>query len=132
MNPNELAEAIIEQTTDALIYIDLEGNIQRWNDAASRLFGFDKTEALGQNLDLIIPERARKAHWHGFDMAVQSGDLKLSGKPTLTRALHKDAEKKLYVEMSFALVKNQNGEVEGSVAIARDVTEKIAAQKAKQ
>lgn len=122
MSHKELAEFIIEQTSDALIYADNHGNIQRWNDAASQLFGFSKDEALGQSLDIIIPERARKAHWHGFNIAIQNGNLRLSGKPTLTKALHKDIDKRLYVEMSFSLIKDNDGHVQGSVAIARDVT----------
>ncbi|MHA3061404.1 PAS domain-containing protein [Acinetobacter sp. ANC 4636] len=126
MNNNELAELIIEQTNDAVIYADNHGNIQRWNAAASRLFGFSKAEILGQSLDAIIPERSRNAHWQGFNMAIQNGNLKLSGKPTLTRAVHKDVDKKLYVEMSFSLVKDNDGHVQGSVAIARDVTESVA------
>ena len=44
MDNSELAEYIIEQTNDALIYADINGNIQRWNEAASRIFGFLKEE----------------------------------------------------------------------------------------
>jgi hypothetical protein len=47
-----------------------------------------------------------------------SGTLKLSGRPTLTRAVHKDGSR-LYIEMSFALVKNADGSPVGSVAVAR-------------
>ena len=126
MNNNELGELIIEQTSDAVINADKDGNIQRWNNAASQLFGFSKVEALGQSLDLISPERARKAHWHGFNLAVENGNLRLSGKPTLTRAIHKNAEKRLYVQMSFSLVKDNDGHVQGSVAIARDMTDTMA------
>lgn len=118
---NKFSEYILDQMGDALIYADITGKIQRWNAAASRLFGFSKEEVIGESMDIIIPEKARKAHWHGFNLATQSGELKLSGKPTLTRALHKNAEKRIYVEMSFALIKNDGGEVIGSVAIAREV-----------
>lgn len=132
MSNNELAEFIIEQTSDAVIYADNHGNIQRWNDATSRLFGFSKAEVLGQSLDIIIPERACKAHWQGFNVAIQNGNLKLSGKPTLTRAVHKkNVDTKLYVEMSFSLVKDNDGHVQGSVAIARDMTEAVAQKKLK-
>lgn len=118
---NKFSEYILDQMGDALIYADITGKIQRWNAAASRLFGFSKEEVIGESMDIIIPEKARKAHWHGFNLAIQSGELKLSGKPTLTRALHKNSEKRIYVEMSFALIKNDGGEVIGSVAIAREV-----------
>lgn len=86
---------IVEQTSDALIYADTAGKIQRWNSAATNLFGFNLDEVLGQSLDLIIPENLRAPHWKGCAAAMQNGELKLSGKPTLTRALHK-AGYKLY------------------------------------
>ncbi|MBV6306966.1 PAS domain S-box protein [Candidimonas humi] len=124
-----LADWIIEQVSDALIYADRNGNIARWNQAAGRLFGFSADEALGKNLDLIIPEHLRAAHWAGFDAAMDSGRLKLQGHPTLTRAVRKGGQK-LYVEMTFALVKDAGGAPVGSVAMARDVTERIEKERA--
>lgn len=125
----KLAEWILEQTSDALIYADAEGTILRWNPAATELFGFSAAEALGVNLDLIIPEHLRAAHWTGFHKAVAAGSTRLGGRPALTRALHKNGTK-LYVEMSFALVKDDAGMVLGSVAMARDATERVQRQKA--
>ena len=125
---NQLAEWIVEQTTDALIYADRDGVIRRWNPAAASLFGFDSAEALGQSLDLIIPERLRAAHWAGYRAAMASGGTRLAGRPSLTRAVRKDGGK-LYVEMTFAVVKDDAGGVVGSVAIARDVTERVQRDK---
>jgi PAS domain S-box-containing protein len=88
------------------------------------LFGFSADEALGQNLDLIIPEHLRAAHWKGFEAALATGAMKLAGRPTLTRALHQSG-RKLYIEMTFALVRDAGGAVVGSVAMARDVTERV-------
>lgn len=119
-----LAEWIVEQTTDAVIYAGRDGTIARWNQAAASLFGFSAAEACGQNLDLIIPEHLRAAHWKGFDAAMASGTTRLAGRPALTRAVHKDGSK-LYVEMTFAVVKDDAGTVVGSVAIARDATERV-------
>ena len=115
---------ILNAVADALIYADRSGAIQRWNGASERLFGYSADEALGQKLDLIIPEHLRRAHWNGFEAAIVSGTMKLNGRPTLTRAAHKDG-RRLYIEMTFALVKGAGGEVEGSVAMARDVTERV-------
>jgi PAS domain S-box-containing protein len=129
MTDPQLAERILAQTTDALIYSDSAGVIQRWNEAAARMFGFSADEALGANLDLIIPEHLRAAHWAGFDKAMASGSTRLAGRPSLTRAAHKNGNK-LYVEMTFALVKDDAGQVVGSVAIARDVTERMEKERA--
>lgn len=111
-------EAILDQMADALIYADHEGKIRLWNRAAAALFGYEAAEALGNSVDIIVPERLRAPHWRGFDAAMASGTLKLSGRPTLTRAQHKDGSR-LYIEMSFALVQEADGRAIGSVAVAR-------------
>lgn len=124
-----LGELILEQTAEAVIYANHEGIIERWNAAAVAMFGYSAAEALGQNLDLMIPEHLRKGHWRGFDAAIASGKTRLGGRPTLTRGLHKSGQN-LYVEMSFALVLGGAGPALGSVAVARDVTERVEREKA--
>jgi PAS domain S-box-containing protein len=127
---SDMAEHILDQVADALICADRNGAIIRWNRACTALFGFSTDEALGQNLDLIIPEHLRTAHWRGFDAAMTRGALKLEGRPTLTRALHKSG-RRLYVEMTFAIVKESSGNgVACSVAMARDVTERVEKERA--
>ena len=121
---SELDARILDDVADALIYSDRSGTITRWNRASTALFGFSAAEALGQNLDLIIPEHLRAAHWKGFEAALATGAMKLAGRPTLTRALHQSG-RKLYIEMTFALVRDAGGAVVGSVAMARDVTERV-------
>lgn len=127
----QLGELIVEQVADAIIYSNRDGVIERWNAAATAMFGFTAAEALSQSLDIIIPERLRAAHWRGFDAAMASGKTRLHGRPTLTRAEHKDGSK-LYVEMSFAVVVDATGKTLGSVAMSRDVTERVNRDKAAQ
>jgi PAS domain S-box-containing protein len=123
------AESILEQIADAVIYADDTGTIRRWNHAAAALFGFSAAEALGQKLDLIVPEHLRAAHWRGFQAAMTNGVMKLQGRPTVTRAAHQTG-RKLYVEMSFAIVNGQAaGAARGAVAVARDVTGRIEQQR---
>ena len=125
----KIADWILEQTTDALVYADVDGRVVRWNAAAARLFGFSAEEAVGQSLDLIIPEHLRAAHWNGYRKALASGSTRLAGRPALTRAVHKDGSK-LYVEMTFAVVKDDGGAVVGSVAMARDASERVEKERA--
>jgi PAS domain S-box-containing protein len=127
----ELMQAIIAAAGDAIIYADKEGVIRVWNDAATRTFGFSADEALGQSLDLIIPENLRQVHWTAFDRALNSGATRLAGKPTITRGLHKSGQR-LYVEMSFALVRTPSGGIVGSVAVARDATVRFEEEKARR
>jgi PAS domain S-box-containing protein len=122
---SQLAERILDQVADAVIYANRSGAIVRWNRASVALFGFYTEEALGQSRNLIIPEHLRTSHWRGFNAAMTTGTTKLQGLPTLTRALHKNG-RKLYVEMTFAIVKGDaEDEVLDSVAVARDVTDRV-------
>ena len=129
---SSLAESILEQIGDAVVYVDETGTIRRWNRAAAALFGFSAAEVLGQSLDRIIPEHLRAGHWHGFNAAMTTGVMKLQGRPTLTRATHQTG-RKLYVEMTFALVRGRAGSAPlGAVAVARDVTERVEQQRGRR
>ena len=126
---SSLAEVILEHVADAVIYADDVGKIGYWNRAAAELFGYTPVEALGQSLDRIVPEHLRAGHWRGFDAAMTTGVMKLQGRPTLTRATHQTG-RKLYVEMTFALVRGGAGTAPlGAVAVARDVTERVEQQR---
>ena len=126
----ELAERILDQVADAVIFADHSGTIARWNRASCTLFGHSAEEAIGKSIDLIIPEHLRAAHWAGFDAAMTKGVMKLQGRPTVTRAVHKDGHR-LYIEMTFAIVRGAlDSEILGSVAMARDVTERVEKERA--
>lgn len=125
----DLFAALVTQAPDAMIYADREGTIRVWNQRAETLFGHAAADAIGQNLDIIIPERLRAAHWQGFDAAVASGQTRHGGEALTTRSLHKNGDK-LYVSMSFSLIRNAAGEVIGSLAVGRDVTAQQLAARA--
>jgi PAS domain S-box-containing protein len=126
-----LAVAVLDQAADAVIFADVGGVIRIWNAAAARIFGVSAEEAIGKSLDLIIPEHLRQAHWNGFHRAMQSGATRLGGRPTMTRGLH-GSGRRLYVEMSFAVVRTPSGTVAGSVSVARDATARYEDEKARR
>src|SRR5262249_28494098 len=68
-----IADAILDAAGDAIIACDADGLIRFWNLGASRIFGFAAGEAVGQSLDIIIPERLRARHWEGFNKMVATG-----------------------------------------------------------
>lgn len=119
----EHAEELIEQSPDAVIFANTEGVITVWNAAAERVFGHSADTAIGQNLDMIIPEQFRAAHWKGFDRALGDGVTKYQGQVLPTRALRADGET-IYVELGFAIV-HAGGAVIGALATARDITERF-------
>ena len=119
--PCGLHRAILEQAQDAIIFADREGVIRLWNRGAEIIFGWGAAEAMGRNLSLIIPEKFRHAHEEGFRHAVHTGQIRHDGRVLTTRAQHKYGSR-LYVELSFALLKDANGAVAGAFAIGRDCT----------
>ena len=121
-------EAIVEQAPVSIILADREGLIRVWNRASEALFGFAAKEVLGRSLDVIIPEHLRQAHWEGYDRSLASGATKYSGRVMTTRALHKDG-RKLYVDFSFAMLKDPSGTVVGAMATGRDATERYLAER---
>jgi PAS domain S-box-containing protein len=116
-----LFQAIVEQAPDAIIFADREGAIRVWNRGAEAVFGYAAAEVLGSSLDVIIPERLRRAHWEGFRRAVDTGQTKYADRVLTTRSVHKDGSK-LYVDLSFGLIRNEAGAITGALAVGRDCT----------
>jgi PAS domain S-box-containing protein len=121
-----LFQAIVEQAPDAIIFADRDGAIRVWNVGAETLFGYSAAEVLGSSLDVIIPERLRNAHWAGFRKALDSGHTKYAGQVLTTRSIHKSGNR-LYVDLSFSMVRDCAGVVLGALAIGRDCTARYLA-----
>ena len=117
----DLFAAIVSQAPKAIIFADCQGAIRVWNDGAETIFGHAAANVLGESLDVIIPERLRKRHWEGFHKAIDSGQTKYRNQVLTTRSVHKDGSK-LYVELSFSLVRDGRGAIVGSLAVGRDCT----------
>jgi PAS domain S-box-containing protein len=71
-----------------------------------------------------VPERFREAHWEGYERAIGEGETKYAGQSLPTQALRADGHQ-FYVELSFAIVRSDEGEVVGALATARDITERF-------
>ena len=127
--PSRLSDAILAQVPEAIIFADCDGLIRLWNRGAELLFGFAAVDVIGASLDIIIPERLRQAHWEGFHRAVASGDTRSGNSVRTTRAVHQSGGK-LYVDLSFAVVRDDSGSVIGSVAVGRECSARHAADKA--
>lgn len=121
---NQLVAAIGE----AVVVSDAQGLITLWNAAAERMFGFAEEEALGQSLDLIIPERQRKRHWDGYDETMRTGQTKYGTQLLRVPALHKDG-RTLSIAFTVALLKDEAGTAREIVAVIRDETVRWAEER---
>lgn len=116
-----LCRKTVEDSSDAIMYADREGTIRLWNRGAEQMFGYAATEALGQSLDLIIPDNLRGRHWEGYFRVMESGESHYSKDLLSAPALRKDGTR-ISTEFSMVLVKDEDGRVMGVAAIIRDVS----------
>ncbi len=115
---------------DGVLYADGEGRIGFWNAGCERIFGFGAQEALGQSLDIIIPENLRARHWHGYGETLRTGQSRYGAGDLLSvPALRKDATR-ISVEFSIIPVRDGAGRMQGMGAILRDVTQRFEELKA--
>lgn len=124
-----LYRQIVDEAQDAVIYANREGRIELWNSGAASIFGYSAEEALGQSLDLIIPEKLRTRHWEGYRRVMASGSTRYGKELLAVPAIRKDGAR-ISVEFTIVLVRSSDGELLGSTAIIRDVTARWQKEKA--
>ena len=124
--PVEIAIALLGSESDSIIATDRDGRITFWNPGSERIFGFSAAEAIGQSLDLIIPENLRARHWSGYRRVMQTGSS-VYGRGDLLSvpALTKDG-RRISVEFTIVMLRNGQGELTGMVAVLRDISRRFA------
>jgi len=124
-----LCEEIVDQSSIAIVFGDRQGVIRLWNAGAEAMFGWTAAEALGQSMDMIIPEKHRARHWEGYDHVMASGVTKYGSSVLAVPALTKDG-RRISIEFNVVLVKDANGQVLGVAATMQDVTARWERDKA--
>lgn len=112
---------LLQDSPDAILIADRDGAIRFWNSGAERMFGHTATEALGQSLDLIIPENLRARHWQGYFRVMNTGQTKYLTERLTSPGVRKDGSR-LSLEFSMVLLRDDQGGIEGCATIMRDVT----------
>lgn len=121
---------LVRGAPDAVIYADAQGAIAFWNKGAERIFGFSEAEAMGQSLDIIIPENLRQRHWEGFAETVRTGKTRYgAGDVLAVPALRKDGSR-ISIEFTILPFADRTGHILGMAAILRDVTKRFEELKA--
>jgi PAS domain S-box-containing protein len=124
-----LCRAIVDNVPDAMIFADQKGVIRLWNAGAEALFGYTAKEALGQSLDIIIPENLRGRHWDGYHRVMATGETKYGKDPLAVPGIRKDGTR-VSLEFSIAMLRDTGGALLGIAAVLRDVTAKWKKEKA--
>ena len=120
---NRLLCQVINDAPDAILIADREGIITFWNSGAAQIFGHTAAEAVGQSLDLIIPENLRKRHWEGYWRVMAAGETKYQTGLLSSPGIRKDGTR-VSLEFSMVLLRDATGGMQGCASIMRDVTER--------
>lgn len=119
---------LVANVGDAIVVSDAKGAIVLWNPAAERMFGFTESEALGNSLDLIIPERQRQRHWDGYKKTMETGQTRYGNDVLRVPALHKDGHT-LSIAFTVALLRSGDNTPVAIVAIMRDETSRFTEER---
>jgi PAS domain S-box-containing protein len=125
MDSAEFLARFATDAPDGVLYANGDGTITFWNAGCERIFGFSAQEALGQSLDIIIPENLRKRHWDGFHHTMATGTSRYGDGDLLSvPGLTKDG-RRISVEFTIAILRDEHRAPAGTVAIMRDVTKRF-------
>jgi PAS domain S-box-containing protein len=122
---------LVSAMGDAVVVSDSGGAIVLWNKAAERLFGYTEAEALGQSLDLIIPERLRDRHWEGYVKTMETGVTRYGTDVLQVPAIDKSG-RSFSIAFTVALLHSADNKVSGIAAVIRDDTRRFEKDRAQR
>jgi PAS domain S-box-containing protein len=128
--PPDFAARFVANTPDGVLFADEVGIIRFWNAGCERLFGHTAAEAVGQSLDLIVPEAQRARHWQGYTDTMRTGQSRYAAGDLLAvPAMRKDGSR-ISVEFSIVPFRDADERMLGIGAVLRDVTKRFEETKA--
>lgn len=122
LESEEKFRSISASAKDAIIMMDVEGNISYWNKAAEKIFGYTQDEVMGKEMHMFLsPERFHDAHKKRHDRFRETGEGAAVGKTLELAAVRKDGTE-FPIELSVSSVK-----IKGqwnAIGILRDISER--------
>ncbi|MEM8970907.1 MAG: PAS domain S-box protein [Pseudomonadota bacterium] len=124
----DLMGATVKAALDAIIVIDHEGNIIRFNPAAERIFGYKADQVIGRDMaELIIPDKYRSAHRNGLAHYLKTQEGPVIGKRIEIEGMRSDG-KAIIVELAVQKSNGPDGPV--FIGYLRDITDEKAREAA--
>lgn len=115
---------LVDALAEAVVIADSDGVITYWNHAATRLFGWTVDEAVGQSLDLIIPEPQRARHWAGYRQVMATGHTRYGDQLLEVPARHRDGGRLSIAFTVTLLFADSEQQPSAIAAVLRDDTER--------
>ncbi len=117
---NEYMDDLVENAGDGIISISRDGAIMSMNRSAEDIFGYSKSEAIGQNIDIIVPQdKLVDEKQLLLDKVILKGEV-INGFET--ERIRKDG-KRVHVNATLSPIKDKSGSVIGASGVYRTLTE---------
>jgi PAS domain S-box-containing protein len=132
LGERQLAEAearirsVVNSVIDGIITIDEHGNVQSMNPAAEKLFGYPRSEVIGRNLKMLMPEPYRGEHDDYLANYLRTREAKIIGIGREVKGLRKDGST---FPMELSVGEFTLGERHYFTGIVRDIAERKQAEK---
>ena len=117
---------LIEDMADGFYEVDLHGNFKFFNNALCRIFGYPRKQIQNRNFRTFMDEDNAKIAYEAFNKIYRTGQNLVDINWEIIR---KDRERR-YLEISASLIRSNGDQPVGFRGIARDVTDKVIAQRA--
>src|SRR5215213_6607690 len=118
--------AVVDTALDAIVTMSADGLIRSFNHSAELIFGYMAEEAIGQRLEMLMPERFRKLHRAGLRRYLNTGEAHAIGQPRLELAGRRKDGTEFALELSIS--ETREGEDILFIGIVRDITERKRAE----
>ena len=122
-------QALFDAIGDAVVVCDAAGVVIFWNPAAERMFGHTQAEAMGQRMDMIIPERLRKRHWEGYDKTMETGITRYGNDVLRVPAVDK-AGRAMSIAFTVCMLHDEAGKVTACASVIRDESARFSEDRA--
>jgi len=115
-------QAIFNNAPDAVVVVDSDARVKRWNPESEKLFGWRKEEAIGKTLnEIIVPPRYSQSHIKGMQIFRDTGQSKILGKTVDLKAVKKDQTE---IDVSVRISPFITAQQLLFVGFIRDITER--------
>lgn len=124
----ERLQSVVDNAHDAIITIDAHGQIETFNKAAARIFGYDPDEVLGRNVNMLMPSPYRESHDGYLHNYLTTGTAKIIGTGREVEARRRDG---VVFPIDLSIAEMNAGGRRGFIGVIRDISQRKQAEAAR-
>ena len=118
---SEESTAEAKSEPQAVIIADRDSVIREWNSVAERIFGYLAVEAIGQTLDLVVPDEERADHWRNYRRVMATNIMNYSPDHILDVEGVRQDGSRVPLDAMLKPIRDASGRITAITAIMRDM-----------